>query len=120
MADAIEINDLHFSYGDLEVFRGLSLRIPVGQVVAILGASGSGKSTLLKIIGGQLEPGAGSVKVAGANVHELSTAELYRLRLEGGVMFQKSGLVTHPSGFAHIPVPVPGDLPPPQELGRRN
>ena len=88
MADAIQIDDLQFSYGDLEVFRGLSLRIPVGQVVAILGASGSGKSTLLKLIGGQLAPSAGTVKVAGANVHELSAAELYRLRREMGMMFQ--------------------------------
>jgi len=119
MADAIEINDLHFSYGDLEVFRGLSLRIPVGQVVAILGASGSGKSTLLKIIGGQLEPGAGSVKVAGANVHELSTAELYRLRLEVGMMFQNSGLFTDLSVFDNIAFPIRENFQPTEELVRR-
>ena len=40
MENAIDISDLHFSYGDLEIFRGLSLKIPRGQVVAILGASG--------------------------------------------------------------------------------
>ncbi|HEU4701527.1 MAG TPA: ABC transporter ATP-binding protein, partial [Conexibacter sp.] len=60
-ANAIEIHDLHFSYGDLEIFRGLSLRIPRGQVVAILGASGCGKSTLLELICGLQRPDAGSV-----------------------------------------------------------
>ncbi|HEX9432018.1 MAG TPA: ATP-binding cassette domain-containing protein, partial [Burkholderiales bacterium] len=59
MDNAIEISDLHFSYGDLEIFRGLSLHIPPGHVVAILGASGSGKSTLLRLIGGQLRPSKG-------------------------------------------------------------
>ena len=44
------------TYGDLEVFRGLSLAIPEGKVVGVLGGSGSGKSTLLKLIGGQLAP----------------------------------------------------------------
>jgi phospholipid/cholesterol/gamma-HCH transport system ATP-binding protein len=119
MADAIEIDDLQFSYGDLEVFRGLSLRIPVGQVVAILGASGSGKSTLLKLIGGQLVPSGGTVKVAGANVHELSTAELYRLRLEIGMMFQSSGLFTDLSVFDNLAFPIRENFKPPEELVRR-
>ena len=59
----VEVEGLGFSYGDLEIFRGLSLVIPEGSVVAILGGSGSGKSTLLKLIGGQLRPARGSVRV---------------------------------------------------------
>src|ERR1700704_6593755 len=102
MENAIEISDLYFSYGDLEVFRGLSLRIPRGQVVAILGASGSGKSTLLKIIGGQLHPTKGTVKVAGTDVHQLSSAELYLLRLEIGMMFQNAGLFTDVDVFNNV------------------
>ena len=86
--NAVEIRDLHFSFGDLEILRGLSLDIPRHQVVAILGGSGSGKSTLLKLIGGQLRPDSGTVTVEGKNVHQLSTQELYRLRLDMGMMFQ--------------------------------
>ena len=51
MENVVEVSDLHFSYGDLKVLQGVSLSIPRGQVVAILGGSGSGKSTLLKLIG---------------------------------------------------------------------
>src|SRR5688500_20078084 len=90
--NAVEIKGLHFSYGDLQILRGLSLDIPRGQVVAILGGSGSGKSTLLKLIGGQLRPERGTITVAGKNVHELDPDALYALRLEMGMMFQTSGL----------------------------
>ena len=120
MDDAIEISDLHFSYGDLEIFRNLSLRIARGKVVAILGASGSGKSTLLKIIGGQLSPSQGAVKVAGENVHQLSSEDLYRLRLEIGMMFQNSGLFTDASVLDNVAFPIREnftDLP--EELVRR-
>jgi len=118
MANAIEIHDLHFSYGDLEIFRGLSLRIPRGQVVAILGASGCGKSTLLKLIGGQLRPDKGTVKVAGTDVHQLSPQDLYRLRLEMGMMFQNSGLFTDASVFDNIAFPIRENFKPPEEIVR--
>jgi phospholipid/cholesterol/gamma-HCH transport system ATP-binding protein len=119
MANAIEINDLHFSYGDLEIFRGLTLSIPSGAVVAILGASGSGKSTLLKLIGGQLRPAGGTVKVAGSNVHELSSEDLYRLRLEIGMMFQNSGLFTDVDVFDNVAFPIRENFDVPEELVRR-
>src|SRR5438045_9776004 len=109
MANAIEIQDLHFSYGDLEIFRGLSLKIPRGQVVAILGASGCGKSTLLKLIGGQLRPDKGTVKVAGTDVHQLSSEDLYRLRLAMGMMFQNSGMFTALSLVENAAVPIRDD-----------
>ena len=59
--DLVEISDLHFAFGDLPIFRGLSLKIPRGKMVAILGGSGSGKSTMLKLIGGQLAPQKGVI-----------------------------------------------------------
>src|ERR1051325_2336685 len=119
MTDAVEISDLHFSYGDLEIFRGLSLRMPRGQVVAILGASGCGKSTLLKLIGGQLRPSHGTVKVAGTDVHQLSTQELYRLRLEIGMMFQNAGLFTDVNVYENVAFPIRENFKPPEEIVRR-
>ncbi len=117
--NAVEIRDLHFSYGDLQVLRGLSLDIPRGQVVAILGGSGSGKSTLLKLIGGQLTPERGSVTVEGKNVHQLSADELYQLRLEMGMMFQTSGLFSDLSVYENIAFPIRENFKLPEEVLRR-
>jgi phospholipid/cholesterol/gamma-HCH transport system ATP-binding protein len=119
MENVVQVQDLHFSYGDLEIFGGLSLSIPRGQVIAILGGSGVGKSTLLKIIGGQLRPSAGSVTVAGADVHQLSSTDLYRLRLEMGMMLQTSGLFTDLSVFDNIAFPIRENFDVPGELLRR-
>jgi len=74
----VEVRDLHFGYGKLPIFSGLSLDIRRGQVVAILGGSGCGKSTLLKLIGGQLVPQQGSVKVEGREVHALEPTSSMR------------------------------------------
>src|SRR4051812_41764347 len=117
MADNIvEVQGLRFSYGDLEVFRGLSLAVPRGKVVGILGGSGVGKSTLLKLIGGQLRPSRGSVMVAGKNVHELSSNQLYALRLEIGMMFQTSGLFSDLSVFDNVAFPIAENFALPKEL----
>ena len=117
--NAVEIKDLHFSFGDLQVLRGLTLDIPTNQVVAILGGSGSGKSTLLKLIGGQLTPERGTVTVAGKNVHRLSPEELYRLRLGIGMMFQTSGLFTDVDVYENVAFPIRENFRLPDELVRR-
>ncbi|HEX2649469.1 MAG TPA: ABC transporter ATP-binding protein [Burkholderiales bacterium] len=115
----VEVSDLHFSYGELELLKGLSLRIHRGRVVAILGGSGSGKSTLLKLIGGQLAPGRGSVSVDGKVVHKLGTRELYELRCKMGMMFQSSGLFTDLSVYENIAFPIREHHPGlPEELVR--
>jgi phospholipid/cholesterol/gamma-HCH transport system ATP-binding protein len=115
----VEIHDLHFSYGDLQILRGLSLEIPRGQVVGVLGGSGCGKSTLLKLIGGQLRPSAGSVKVAGKEVQRLSSDELYAMRLEIGMMFQSSGLFSDLSVYDNVAFPIAENFHLPEELVRR-
>jgi phospholipid/cholesterol/gamma-HCH transport system ATP-binding protein len=116
---AVEIRDLAFAYGELQIFRRLSLDIPRGKVVAILGGSGSGKSTLLKLIGGQLRPESGSVTVEGRNVHQLSSDELYKLRLGMGMMFQTSGLFSDLSVYENIAFPIRENFALPEEVVRR-
>jgi phospholipid/cholesterol/gamma-HCH transport system ATP-binding protein len=80
-------------------------------LVAILGASGSGKSTLLKLIGGQLTPARGAVRVLGKTVHELDTDGLYALRRNMGMMFQSSGLFTDLTVFENIAFPLREQYP---------
>ena len=116
--DLVEVSELHFSYGELPIFRGLSLRIPRGRVVAILGGSGSGKSTLLKLIGGQLAPARGWIRVDGKLVHKLATDDLYALRRKMGMMFQSSGLFTDLSVFENIAFAIREHYDLPEELIR--
>jgi phospholipid/cholesterol/gamma-HCH transport system ATP-binding protein len=92
MSALLEIEDLHFSYGDQVILKGVSLSVEQGQVVGILGTSGSGKSTLLRLIGGQLKPSKGCVRFLGKVVHEQSIEGLYKLRRDMGMMFQAGGL----------------------------
>ena len=98
----VEISGLRFGYGDRPLLTDITLAIPRGNVAGIMGASGCGKSTLLRLIGGQLVPQAGSVKVAGQNVHELSRDALYRLRRTMGMQFQQGGLFTDLTVFENI------------------
>jgi len=114
----VEIADLHFAFGGLQIFRGLSLKIPRGKMVAILGGSGSGKSTLLKLIGGQLRPQRGAIRVDGRVVHELDTGALYALRRKMGMMFQVSGLFSDLTVYENIAFALREHYDLPEELIR--
>lgn len=98
----VEIGDLVFAYGERELFKGLNLTIPKGKVVGIMGPSGCGKTTLMRLIGGQLAPAQGQVRVAGQVVHELSSDGLYRLRRKMGQLFQMGALFTDLSVFENV------------------
>lgn len=90
----IEIQDVHKSYGKLEVLKGVSLRVDEGEVVVMIGASGSGKSTLLQCING-LEPiNAGRILVDGTDVHA-KTTDLNKLRTRIGIVFQSFNVFPH-------------------------
>ncbi len=102
----IEIAGLKYAYGTREVLKGINLRVPRGKVVAILGTSGCGKTTLLRLIGGQLRPDDGNVKVDGQVIHELDDESLYLMRRKMGMMFQTGGLFTDLSVFENIAFPM--------------
>src|SRR3954462_2679624 len=102
----VEIRGLRYAYGRREVLRGVELDIPRGHIVAILGTSGSGKTTLLQLLGGLLEPRAGSVKGLGKDVHAMSHGELYAMRRQMGMMFQKGGLFSDLSTLENVAYPI--------------
>lgn len=98
----VEIRDVAFGYGARPVLKGINLVARRGQVVAIMGSSGCGKTTLLRLIGGQIRPDQGTVRVAGQTVGELDQAELYRLRRKMGMLFQFGALFTDISVFDNV------------------
>lgn len=78
------------------------MTIPKGKLVAIMGGSGCGKTTLLRLIGGQLKPSSGQVKVAGQVVGDLDREALYALRRKMSMLFQFGALFTDMSVFDNI------------------
>jgi len=112
----IEVSDLHFSYEDNSVLKGINLSIPRGKLVAILGVSGCGKTTLLRHLGGQLKPSQGNVTFDGQVVHELNNAGLYAIRRKMGMMFQISGLFSDLSVFENIAYPMREHTDLPEEV----
>jgi phospholipid/cholesterol/gamma-HCH transport system ATP-binding protein len=98
----VEVEDVHFAYPGRELFRGVSLAIPRGKVVGIMGASGCGKTTLLRLIGGQLQPSAGTVRIDGEDIHSLGRNDLYRVRRKLGMQFQQGGLFTDLTVFENL------------------
>ena len=90
----IEIKNLHKSFGDLEVLKGIDLHIKPGEVVVILGPSGSGKSTLLRCINCLEEITSGTVIVDGFDVTDKKT-DLNYVRAETGMVFQLFNLFPH-------------------------
>jgi phospholipid/cholesterol/gamma-HCH transport system ATP-binding protein len=88
----IEIVDLHKSFGENYVLRGVNLKIENGKSLAIIGRSGCGKSVLLKHIVGLLTPDSGHVKFSGRNIDDLDRKELYKIRKKFGFLFQGAAL----------------------------
>jgi phospholipid/cholesterol/gamma-HCH transport system ATP-binding protein len=88
----IKIEDIHISFENKAVLRGVDLEVRDGEVMVILGASGCGKSVLLKHIIGLLSPDSGKVFVNGTEITSLPKHELYRVRRSFGMLFQSAAL----------------------------
>jgi branched-chain amino acid transport system ATP-binding protein len=72
----LEVSDLHVHYGAIEALRGISLEVPAGEVVALIGANGAGKTTTLRAISKLLRPSAGRVRFLGDDVTRLASHQL--------------------------------------------
>ena len=110
----VQIENLQFTYDERPVLQGINMRIPKGQVVAVMGGSGCGKTTLMRLIGGQLRPSSGTLRVGGEDVPNLDTDALYALRRRMGMLFQFGALFTDMSVFDNVAFPMREhtDLPP--------
>ncbi|MGE5174019.1 MAG: ABC transporter ATP-binding protein [Betaproteobacteria bacterium] len=88
----IEVIDVHKSFGDLQVLRGVNLAVEKGESVTVIGGSGSGKSVLIKHIIGLLFPDKGRVIVDGQDMSKLDEFGLNELRKKFGMLFQMAAL----------------------------
>ena len=96
----IKMNDVHKSFGKLEVLKGINLHIEKGEVVVIIGPSGSGKSTVLRCMNYLEQPTSGEVIVDGMNLND--KANINNVRAEVGMVFQRFNLFPHMSVLDNI------------------
>ncbi|WP_051823206.1 ABC transporter ATP-binding protein [Streptomyces sp. NRRL S-1448] len=113
-AAMVVVEDLHRSYGSegsdagaVHALRGVSCRVPRGELVALRGRSGSGKTTLLNLIGGLDTPDSGRITVDGTPLAELDETGLLAMRRDRiGFVFQSFGLIPILSAAENVGVPM--------------
>jgi phospholipid/cholesterol/gamma-HCH transport system ATP-binding protein len=89
---AIVFEDVHLSFEDNHVLRGVSFHLPYGETKALFGVAGAGKSTILKLSLGLLLPDSGRITVLGNAVTEMREEDMFSLRGRLGMVFQESAL----------------------------
>jgi phospholipid/cholesterol/gamma-HCH transport system ATP-binding protein len=102
----VDVKNVSFAYGENSILKNISLHIPRGKVVAIMGGSGCGKTTLLRLISGQRKPVSGDIIVNGQSVPSLNTEHLYKLRHNMGMLFQYGALFTDLSVYENVAYPL--------------
>jgi polar amino acid transport system ATP-binding protein len=100
---AVEIRDLHKSFGRLEVLKGIDFEVGHGEVVCVIGPSGSGKSTLLRCVNLLEEPTRGRVWVNGVEVTD-PDVEIDAVRRGIGMVFQQFNLFPHLTVLANLTI----------------
>ncbi len=88
----VDVESLSVTFGSQEVLKDITLRIPPGQTLALLGESGCGKTVLMKSIIGLVKPTCGKIEFDGENINQLTERQLSRMRLRYGFIFQNAAL----------------------------
>jgi len=101
------VKSYHDGKSTIQVLKGVSLRVGVGEQVAVVGNSGSGKSTLLHILGALDSPDAGEIRIAGQALAQLNNRQLARLRnRELGFVYQFHHLLAEFSALENVAMPL--------------
>ena len=107
----IEVKDLHKSFGNLHVLKGITETIQDGEIVSVIGPSGSGKSTFLRCINLLEDPSGGHILINGQDITDHSL-DVNKLRAKMSMVFQRFNLFSHKSVIENIimaPVKVNGE-----------
>lgn len=102
----VELRGVTFGYGERRILEDISLVVPRGKVVALMGASGGGKTTVLRLIGRQVSPQAGQVLFDGADINQMDADALFAARRRMGMLFQFGALFTDLSVFDNVAFPL--------------
>lgn len=103
----IEVKNIHKSFGELEVLKGINLKVEKGEIVAIIGKSGAGKTTLLQIIGTLDRPNKGKVLIDGQDVFALNDKQLAAFRNKHiGFIFQFHQLLPEFTALENVCIPA--------------
>ncbi len=106
----ININDLHKSYYSIEqniqVLKGINLKISKGDIFGIVGFSGAGKSTLVRCLNRLEEPDSGSIQIDGKEITSLSKKELNKERQKVGMIFQGFNLFESKTVYQNVAYPL--------------
>ena len=97
----IELDDLHKSYGPIEVIKGLSASVSKGEVVCLIGPSGSGKSTVLRCINGLESYQGGEIRVEGKRV-DRDQPSIVDVRVHVSMVFQRFNLFPHRTALENV------------------
>ena len=103
----IKATNIHKSFGDLEVLRGVDLSVSKGEIVSIVGPSGAGKTTLLQILGTLDKPNVGEIQVDGIDFSRLNSNELAVFRNRHiGFIFQFHQLLPEFTAIENVIIPA--------------
>jgi phospholipid/cholesterol/gamma-HCH transport system ATP-binding protein len=102
----IELIDIHKSFGEQQVLKGVTLHVRRGEILVIMGGSGAGKTVLLKHIIGLIKPDKGKVIVEGIDITRLRSPKLKDIRKKFGMLFQGAALFDSMNVRENVAFPI--------------